>query len=57
MSHIRNPEFIGTYPCAVCGKRVRIYGWLPTCVLCTRCTADVARSEALAEDSDPDPND
>lgn len=50
MTHTRNPDFLGSYPCAVCGRRVRIYGWLPTCVLCAQCTRETARSEATAED-------
>jgi len=44
--------FIGTYPCAVCARRVRVYDWLPECVLCAQCAQRMARSEALAEGSE-----
>ncbi len=35
---MKNPWrlFIGTYRCAVCGTRVRVYDWLPDPVLCAQ---------------------
>jgi hypothetical protein len=29
-------KFIGTYKCAVCGNRVRVYDWLPLAVFCAK---------------------
>jgi len=46
MVAIRKPrEFIGTYPCVVCTKKVRVYDWLPQCVLCVRCNQEADRME------------
>jgi len=39
-------EFIGTYKCMACSKRVRVYDWLPQMILCSGCTRDEARREA-----------
>ena len=41
-------EFIGTYPCFICVKKVRVYDWLPACVLCVRCNVEVDDTEALS---------
>lgn len=30
-------KFLGTYPCVACGKKVRVYGWLPEGVQCAGC--------------------
>lgn len=40
-------QFLGTYPCALCPKRVRVYEWLPSCVLCAGCRLEVLRQENL----------
>lgn len=31
-------EFLGTYACMACGCRVRVYDWLPSQVLCAKCS-------------------
>lgn len=41
--------FLGTYPCAICGKRVRVYGWLPEAILCASCTRERDRQEACSQ--------
>lgn len=46
--------FIGTYPCALCALRVRVYDWLPECVLCAQCKRRVERDEARSETNDCD---
>jgi hypothetical protein len=48
--------FIGTYPCNHCNRqRVRVYDWLPECVLCAKCKAQIAAQEALQEDKNEEP--
>lgn len=42
--------YIGTYPCFACMRRIRVYDWLPDCVLCVKCRSDVERQEELARD-------
>lgn len=42
-------NFLGVYPCA-CGKRVRVYDWLPSQVLCAKCKREVAKQEAQSEE-------
>jgi hypothetical protein len=42
-------EFIGTYRCAGCRCRVRVYDWLPECVLCRTCQRDIDRQERASE--------
>lgn len=37
-------DFLGTYRCH-CGKRVRVYGWLPEAILCASCTLEIERQE------------
>lgn len=44
-------SFLGTHKCP-CGKRVRVYDWLPPQVLCAKCTRDVARQETEAQEPD-----
>jgi hypothetical protein len=39
-------EFIGTYRCFLCAKKVRVYDWLPACVLCVRCNVEVDATES-----------
>lgn len=46
------PDFIGTYPCVVCRKRVRVYGWLPEAPLCRKCELDIHKAERLAGGGD-----
>jgi hypothetical protein len=40
-------DFLGTHKC-ICGKRVRVYGWLPECPLCARCAARIQAQEEKA---------
>ncbi len=40
-----NQDYIGTYPCVVCTKKVRVYDWLPQCVLCTQCEKEADELE------------
>lgn len=42
-------SFIGTFPCFICKKRVRIYDWLSECILCAKCKSSVEVSESIAE--------
>jgi len=42
-------QYLGQYPCALCPKLVRVYDWLPECVLCAACKRTVARQERKAE--------
>jgi hypothetical protein len=43
-------SFIGTFPCFLCKKRVRVYDYLPDCVLCASCKREVERQEACQEE-------
>jgi hypothetical protein len=45
--------FIGTYSCALCARRVRVYDWLPECVLCARCKRRVEIDEELSAQRAP----
>ena len=38
--------FLGTLPCAMCGKRVGVYEWLPSPVLCAGCKRDIEKQES-----------
>lgn len=42
--------FIGTYPCFLCKKKVRVYDWLPECVLCSKCKKSVEAEETAPKD-------
>jgi hypothetical protein len=47
-------EFLGTYPCCACGKKVRVYDWLPEGVLCVRDQREIEKAEMkqVAPDDD-----
>lgn len=42
--------FIGTFPCFLCAKKVRVYDWLPECVLCVRCNKEADEMEARMQE-------
>ena len=42
--------FIGTFPCFLCAKKVRVYDWLPECVLCPRCNKEADEMEARMQE-------
>ena len=43
-------ELLCTYLCFLCKKKVRVYDWVPACVLCPRCTKEVDEMEACMEE-------
>ena len=52
ISRVRR-EFIATYKCCVCSKRVRVYDWLPTMILCAGCASREARNESQGAQHSP----
>ncbi len=42
--------YIGRYPCSVCARLVRVYDWLPECVLCAPCARKEDRNERQGEE-------
>lgn len=46
----RPMDFLGAYPCFLCGTRVRVYGWLPECVLCPKHERERDQEEASMEE-------
>lgn len=52
MSDTKRKMFIGTYACAVCSARVRVYDWLPEAVLCRKCQAQIGRAERDPEEEE-----
>lgn len=42
--------FIGTFPCFLCAKKVRVYDWLAKCVLCVRCNREADEIEATMQE-------
>ena len=45
--------FIGTFTCFLCTKKVRVYDWLPECVLCPRCNMEADEMEARMQETKP----
>jgi hypothetical protein len=43
-------KFLGTHACSCCAKKVRVYDWLPTAVLCAKCAKQVRTEESTMED-------
>lgn len=44
-------DYLNSYPCFVCARKVKVYDWLPVVVLCPRCDKEADEIEAIcAED-------
>ena len=46
--------YLGKYPCGACGKKIRVYDWLPESVLCAACKKEIRAQEAKAESPESD---
>jgi ribosomal protein S27E len=44
-------KFLGTHPCAACGKKVRVYDWLPESVQCAGCFRRTLAEEQRMQDA------
>jgi len=46
-------QYLGQHKCGrCCAVLVRVYDWLPACVLCAKCAAAEARQESETNEED-----
>jgi hypothetical protein len=47
-------KYLGLHGCDMCSSRVRVYDWLPSVVLCAKCSKEIERQERCSQSKEKD---